>query len=397
VDHGLRPGSAGEQAVVAALCERLGVIFHPLRAQVPARGNLEAGARAARYSALESCRRDRGLALVATAHTREDQVETLLLRLGRGADLRGAAAIRERRGAVVRPLLQVGRAELRGWVAARGVTPAEDPMNQQLRFSRVRVRQQLLPVIEQVLGPASLEALARFAARAAEDEAWLEETAAAALRRLALDGGGWDAVGLNALALPLRRRAVRGLLESEGVAVDAAVLGAALGVLERPGRLTLPGVRQLRSAGGRLRVVPLGRGPAQDGGAEVWALGEGEWLDHPPSGWRLGLETGGDAAWWRRVPDGELSVRAPHPGDVLRGGGRLKDLLVDARVPAECRDKVPVVVDREGRVVCAVGVGSSGAPGGGRRIQACPMEGRAVVRQAGYSFVVKGGAGGSAE
>jgi tRNA(Ile)-lysidine synthase len=398
VDHGLRPGAAREQQEVGALCARLGLPFHPLCAQVPARGNLEAEARAARYAALEACRRGRGLDVVATAHTREDQVETLLLRLGRGADLRGAAAIRETRGAVVRPLLQVGRADLRRWVEGQGGLPAEDPMNRDPRFARVKVRQ-LLPALEQALGRGALGALARFAARAAEDEAWLESEAATALGRLRLDGGGWDAVGLAALPLPLRRRALRGLLEREGLAVDAALLDAALDTLVEAGRLTLPRGYQLRTAGGRVRLVQLNGGPAAVPTPEAVHLVEGAGWDHVPSGWHLGLGTAtGDAAWCQGVPGGPLEVRAPLPGDLLAGGGRLQDLLVDARVPAEQRPRVPVIVDAGGRVICAVGVGPStaGRPGG-RVLLARPMDGRASVRQAGYIFVLEGGAGGSAE
>ena len=396
VDHGLRPGSAGEQAAVAALCDRLGVPFHPLRADIPGKGNLEAQARSARYAALDACRQGRGLQWIATAHTREDQVETLLLRLGRGADLRGAGAIREVRGAVVRPLLQVGRAELRGWVTGQGVTPVEDPMNRDLRFSRVKVRHRLLPALEQALGPEALEGLARFAARAAEDEAWLDAEAAAALGRLRLEGGGWDAVGLRAVPLPLRRRAVRALLEGEGLGVDAPLIDAALGALEIPGRLTLPGQRQLRSVGGRVRVVQLGTAPGPE--AAAFPLSGSAWTGHTPSGWELRLGTGVAAAWRTEVPDGPLTVRPPMPGDALRGGGSLQDLLVDARVPAERRCRVPVVVDPEGRVACAVGVGASAsAASSGRQLLARPMDGRAIVRQAGYTFVLEGGAGGSAE
>jgi len=204
-------------------------------------------------------------------------------------------------------------------------------------------------------------------------------------------------VGLGALPLPLRRRALRGLLELVGVEVDAELLDAALGLLAAPGRLTLPGRRQLRSAGGRVRVVPAEeRGPrASPAGLPLIA---GQWVDHAASGWRLGLELSGPSAWWAAVPGGPLVVRAPVPGDVLRGGGRLQDLLVEARVPAEARGRVPVVACADGRVACAVGVGPAvPPPSGARRLAARPMDGRAAVRQAGYTFVLEGGGRSSAE
>jgi len=395
VDHGLRPEASLEQAAVGALCERLGVPFHPLKVEVAGRGNLEGAARAARYAALESCRAARSLSRVATGHTRDDQVETLLLRLGRGADLRGAGAIREVRGAVVRPLLELGRAELRAWVTGQGAVPVEDPMNRDPRFGRVRVRQQVLPAVESALGPGALAAMARFAARAAEDEAWLEGEARAALQRLALEGGGWDGVGLGALPFPLRRRAVRALLEAQGGTVDAALLERALTLLHVPGRLTLPGARQLRSAGGRVRVVHGPGAPPQG----TSPLPSGQWLDHAASGWQLGVDVPGAASWAAPVHCGPLTVRGPLPGDQLCGGGRLQDLLVDARVPAEHRPHLPVIACADGRVACVVGVGP-GSPGthtGERFVRARPQDGRAVVRQAGYTFVLEGGAEGSAE
>ena len=112
VDHQLREGSAADVRYVARLCRRLGVGCHCLRVDVTGSGGLEAAARRARYRALGALARQQGYEAIATAHTREDQVETVLLRLGRGAGLRGARGILARRGAVVRPMLEVTRAHV---------------------------------------------------------------------------------------------------------------------------------------------------------------------------------------------------------------------------------------------------------------------------------------------
>jgi tRNA(Ile)-lysidine synthase len=380
VDHGLRAEAGEELRRVEQLCAERGLRFHPLRVEVPA-GNLEAGARAARYAALEQCRVAQGLSLLATAHTLEDQAETVLLRLGRGADLRGLAAIRAVRGGVVRPMLRISRAAVLPWLSARGLVPARDPMNGDCRFARVRVRTHALPGLEAALGREVFAGLARLADRAAEDEAWLEEQSHAALVRLRLPAGGLDAVGLAALPPALGRRVLRALLESEGMAVDAATLEAAWAAIPEGRRVTLPRGLQLRTASGVVRCVATGD---ELRGCEPLELSPEQWQEHAPSGWSLRLGEGaGD--WTARVPSGPLVVRGPRAGDVLGFGlgGRLQDLLVNARVPAELRSRLAVVEGPDGRVACVVGVAA--AAEGPERLVARARSGGAGVRGAGYT------------
>lgn len=382
VDHGLRPESGAELHRVAALCAARALPFHALRVQVPS-GNLEAGARAERYAALERCREVQGLALVATAHTLEDQAETVLLRLGRGADLRGLAAIRAVRGSVVRPMLRISRAAILPWLSARGLVPTDDPMNGDLRFARVRVRTRALPALEAALGREVFAGLARLAERAAEDEAWLEEQSQAAFHRLRLPAGGLDAVGLAALPPALGRRVLRALFEDAGLGVDAATLEAALAAVPAGKRVTLPRGLQLRTASGVIRCVAPG---LEVGGtcASPEALSSAHWLLHEPSGWQIRLGEG-TGAWTARVPAGPLTVRGPRAGDVLGfgAGGRLQDLLVNVRVPAELRPHLAVVEGPDGRVACVVGVVGT-AEGPQRLVARAGSEG-AGVRGAGYT------------
>lgn len=150
VDHGLRDAQT-EQAGVAALAARYGFAFALLRAEGAPSGSLQAWARGARYAALAKAARARGIASVATAHTLDDAVETFLMRLGRGAGLRGLSAMRPVADVggvrVVRPFLSVRRAALRAALRARGVAWFEDPSNADPRFDRARVRA-LLPALE---------------------------------------------------------------------------------------------------------------------------------------------------------------------------------------------------------------------------------------------------------
>jgi tRNA(Ile)-lysidine synthase len=177
VDHGLREGSAGEAAEVARVCAVRGIPHETLNVTVAAAGNLQANARDARYHALASWLRRRGLGVLATGHHADDQAETLLMRLARGAGVRGLAAMRAVSPlpgspdlALVRPLLGWRRAELAGVVAAAGLAAAQDPSNRAERFERVRMRRALGAA--DWLDPAALAASAANLADADDALEW---------------------------------------------------------------------------------------------------------------------------------------------------------------------------------------------------------------------------------
>ena len=145
VDHRLRPESRQEAEFVRTVCDRLDVVHARLEVQVQAGASLQAQARAARYSALGNWAIERELNAVTTAHHVEDQAETLLMRLARGAGLGGLVGVRQKRPleagiAVIRPLLEWRRAELAAIVAAAGLTPVDDPANRDPRHDRSRFR-----------------------------------------------------------------------------------------------------------------------------------------------------------------------------------------------------------------------------------------------------------------
>lgn len=144
VDHGLRPKAAGEAAWVARLCSTLGVPHAVLTGKLPERDgrtrNVSARARALRYALLRRHAEGIGAAAIATAHHADDQVETLVMRLNRGAGLAGMAGVRARSDGIVRPLLAWRRAELAAVVATCGIVPVDDPSNRDARFDRARLR-----------------------------------------------------------------------------------------------------------------------------------------------------------------------------------------------------------------------------------------------------------------
>lgn len=176
VDHGLRQGAAEEAAMVARVAQSLGLTHQTLLWQDWDRsGNLQDQARKARRRLIADWAREAGIGAVALAHTQDDVAETFLMRLARGAGVDGLAAMSAlwAEGGVTwaRPMLDMSRAELRAWLVGRGLSWAEDPSNQNLRFERVKARQ-TLPV---------LEPLGLTSARLAEVAAHLAEA------RLALD------------------------------------------------------------------------------------------------------------------------------------------------------------------------------------------------------------------
>ncbi|HLX06992.1 MAG TPA: tRNA lysidine(34) synthetase TilS [Thermoanaerobaculia bacterium] len=205
LDHAMDPGSAGRATRAACLARRLGVPLVSARRAVPARRrtgeSLEAAARRVRYQFLEEVRRGCRARYVATAHHRDDQAETVLLRLRFGSGLRGLAGIRPVAGAVVRPLLELPRTCLARAVVAAGLTPSVDPGNADPRQPRALMRHRVLPALARAASPAGSPG-DETAARA-ELAAALAGVAARALRATAaLDRRLAAAIGMPAAARP---------------------------------------------------------------------------------------------------------------------------------------------------------------------------------------------------
>jgi len=162
VDHGLRPEAAQELDLAERHAAGLGVPFSRTVVSVAPGGNLQARARSARYAALEAARRATGADLLATAHHADDRAETVLLRLLRGSGPRGLAVLPPRAGERVRPLLRARRADVLLHLSRHRVPFAEDPSNRDRRYQRVRVREELVPLLTE-LSPGIVEHLCALA------------------------------------------------------------------------------------------------------------------------------------------------------------------------------------------------------------------------------------------
>jgi tRNA(Ile)-lysidine synthase len=207
VDHGLQEGSDRRASDVAEWARASG--FDPVVVAPVSVGGLpggpEAAARSARYEALSSTASECGAAAVLLGHTRDDQAETVLLALARGAGPRGLAGMPERRGIFVRPLLDVARADTRKACAALGLVPWDDPHNVDPAYARSRVRADALPALVAALGPAVVGNLARSAAMIAADNEALDVLAEASLATARV-GSAVQISEISGLAQAIRRR-----------------------------------------------------------------------------------------------------------------------------------------------------------------------------------------------
>ena len=179
VDHGLQEGSEVVAETAAAQARELGldpVIIRRVKV-VPSAGP-EADARTARYDALDSVAKELGAVAILLGHTLDDQAETVLLGLTRGSGATSLAGMRDINGIYRRPLLGIRRAQTVAACEDQGLTPWNDPHNQDSSYTRVRIRHEIMPVLENQLGPGVVEALARTAEQFKQDTFVLDQMAA---------------------------------------------------------------------------------------------------------------------------------------------------------------------------------------------------------------------------
>lgn len=346
---------------MAALASGHGVPWTILRSPVhrPAGGSLEAEARNVRYSLLGTAARELECAFVATAHTLDDQAETVLLRALRGTGPSGLSGIAPRWGRIVRPMLGLRRDEVRAWLVSNGHGWIDDPTNQDVSYERNWVRHVLMP---EIVGrrPGAPAALARLAALSAQDTVALERLVDEAPVFRGADGV--VSIDESALAGPdaVVGRVVLRALRDAGARADAATVGRVRRLLDASTGTTADcglGVHAHRVVSGICLVAGTPSSP--------------EPVDLPVCGrvdareWGIRVRVGdpdADPWWWRCTLDaGEarsIRIRGRRPGDRVRtsrGTRKVQDVLVDAKIPQFWRGRVPVL-ETCGRPVAVVGL-----------------------------------------
>lgn len=261
LNHQLRGADAdADEAFCGALTARLGVPFVAERLDVRAlaraqKRSIEDAARVARYAFFTRAAAALGAGAIAVAHTREDQAETFLLRLIRGAGTRGLAAIQPRAGRVIRPVLDLERDALRAYLAERGESFREDATNSDVTIPRNRVRHELIPYLRSHFSPAVTAVLARDAALARQDEEFLAAEAVKLAERIVLTDVvvRIDAAGLSSAPRALSSRVVQMALEhhagSKPISFDHVERVLRLAAGEQSGAMSLPGQAVVRAGG----------------------------------------------------------------------------------------------------------------------------------------------------
>lgn len=379
-NHGLRgEASDNDERFTLELCSELGVECISERADMSSRErprgvSVEAWARALRYGFFERTARARGL-LIATAHNRDDVAETVLFNLARGAGLEGAGGIPPKRGNIIRPLIDVSRADIEEYLASRGARWVVDESNLDDCYARNRIRHAALPALESV-NAAAARNIARFAERAREADAYLSSLALAALAAAECESkdalARYNAAPLISLEEPVRSLAVKLLCERFRRDVGEDTIAPALRVLGGSLReLQLAEKTYLRREGDFIAVYRRESAIESAESSEL-ELREGD-----------NIFGGGVCVRLRRIAasenaeninnydlinaadcdkiNGKLVARARRGGDVFHDKRRrcsktLKKLFNERRIPERERGDIPVVCD-EGGIVWLAGEG----------------------------------------
>jgi tRNA(Ile)-lysidine synthase len=311
-DHGWRAESQADRDVVASIATGWGYDFRTARAAagIP---HTENAARAARYAFLRQIAAETNSAAIALGHTQDDQVETLLLHLLRGSGSKGLGAMRRREGDLARPLLDISRNDIEAYLVRLHLSPIRDPTNDDPRFTRNRLRQQVIPAID-AFDPAARDLLARTADILSEEDRFIEAQLAGLPPDIETNRDAFAT-----LPPALQRRVIRRLVPDAGF-------------LE---------VERRRRADAPASPAPATVPPAPRLTVKTCHCDPATFKARDPVGHL-------DADLVRQP----LAVGSRKPGDRMRPLGlpqpkRLQDILVDAHVPRHLRDTLPLVSDVE--------------------------------------------------
>lgn len=357
VDHRMRPGSGRDAAFVARFCRERGVPLHSFAAEAQQAGRSEEWARQLRYGFFETLAGP-GVK-IATGHTLSDQAETLLLRLARGAGVRGAAGIPAARGCFVRPLLGVSRAETEDFCRRQGVEWVTDESNFSDDYARNRLRHHAMPAIEAAC-PGAEAAFGEFCARMAEVSQYLRGQGEHLLMSAAAGTDAWRLETLAAAPEVERAEALRILVEGEralrkgDIPLLEALLARGTGAVQLTDNAVLAvcgGVLERRRNFKPQAFVPMAAEPGEyrlPGGFGLrLRLLEGAECEETIKFAKMAKKTFDNCADYDKISS-SLCLRTRRPGDMFRPAGRnvdktLKKLFNEKKEPASLRSSLPLL------------------------------------------------------
>ena len=375
VNHQIRKKAAREEeAFCRALCEKLKVEFQLVREDIPARAKrdrqgIEEAAREFRYAVFERLADEHHYNKIVVGHHADDQVETILFRLFRGTGPEGLLGMPIQRGRIIRPLLDLTRAEILNHLKRHRIKWCEDKSNRSLRYRRNFIRHKLLPELREALNPAVERAILNLAETLGEEEAFLEAAVDRAARKcLSTTPSGKFCLALGKFrpyAVGLRRRLLRRCLKEtwQGNAPDKGVLVRLDRLAENDsGALTLPRQTRAEIVGDRLFIFRSAPPTVR----ETLKPGERIRLEWPPVDISARVRDRQAVALvkrprakrvvidWDRV-EPPLTLRSIRPGDRFRplgmkGSKKVGDYLTDCKTPRPLRDEILILCDRQGPI-----------------------------------------------
>ena len=370
IHHGLRGDTADQDAeFVQKYCTDSGIDCVVRYVDVGGyaaaqRMSVEEAGRCLRYDVFENIRREIGADYILTAHTADDQAETVLMRILRGCGTDGLSGIPAVRGEIRRPLLCCTRAEVEQYCAAYGVPYRTDETNSDIRYTRNRIRCEVLPHLRQV-NPAVDAALVRLSQHAAADADLLRSMAQEALHN-AQQEDGWSIAAFLIQPSPIRRRMISLLLRSMQLSTieESYILAIERSLESNSGKTSLPGGITAVIGQGVLRLLPTSLLTEKTADIVVDALPFS--ADFGGYAFTLSAHTAEESENVHRLflnaaldydtIQGGLYVRCRREGDYMHPSGRrigksIKKLMNEWKIPEHVRDLFPLVCDDAGVVL----------------------------------------------
>ena len=346
VNHGLRGEAAdADENWTREFCDSLGIPCRVVRVDAAAYAKehgltVEEAGRQLRYAAFADLRQELGAAMIAVAHHADDQAETVLMRILRGTGTYGLAGMEyQRQDGVIRPLLDVSRAEIEAYCEEHDLHPCKDQSNESTDYTRNRIRLELLPYIREHFNPNINEALLRLSAIAGEERAWTDALA----EKFLAEHEGLPITALRELSSPLRKRVILLALKRAGLTQDISAVH-----LEAADRMILEGSVSKQVEFPRGYVLKMGYEEAEITDSAPSRRRRGDIAVKRVSREEYDASSRGTYISADLMDVDVLEIRTRQPGDFIRpfgmnGRKSLQNYFVDRKVPRELRDRLPLL------------------------------------------------------
>jgi tRNA(Ile)-lysidine synthase len=376
LDHGIRPASAKDREFCHEICQKLHIKFYSKRLNIPALAkkqglSIEEAGREARYGWFESLSENYGYHKIATGHTLDDSVETILFNMARGCGLSGLSGIPLMRGKIIRPLLDLEKMELLEWLKAHNIKYLQDITNRSVAYSRNRIRLNILPELEKI-NPATKRNIARLS-RIVGDELEFFERITVSVYKDVLHEAGKSKIVLDlaklvqydkSLIKKVLNEAIK-KLSGDAVALSSQNLARALSIIDGDSGRKAPLARgfYIEKSQGRIAILNAptrsltisldipGKIELPDGLLEARIIGKDNMWGLDRANLNVYLDYG-------KMKN--IAVRYWQDGDKIRPFGMnghrlLSDIFIDCKIPEFEREAVPLLIS-ENKIAWIVGI-----------------------------------------